>query len=271
MDKKIADILETQDYSMFKHLEGNRTDATIRGAKIIESIRKNGYILSPIAVNEHYEVIDGQGRLYALECEGLPVHYYIVPGAGIEDCIAMNIYGTKWKLIDYIDSYANRGFDSYMKLKLLIEQYSGFDLSLILTAATDIYGSNSIGYSLRDGTFELSDEAVEKAERRLKYCKKVYKIVSENIKGKKTYFYQALIFIFDQCEGDFDRDKVITKIELLCHQIPAIADIQSALKSISEIYNYKNRGERMYFDVEYDKFMSATVPGYNSRWSKAKK
>lgn len=271
MDKKVADILETRNYSMFKHLEGNRTDAKIRGAKIIESIRKNGYILSPIAVNERYEVIDGQGRLYALECEGLPVHYYIVPGAGIEDCIAMNIYGTKWKLIDYIDSYASRGRVSYMQLKVLIEQYSEFDLSVILTSVTDIYGSNNLICTLQEGTFELSFEAIKKAERRLKYCKRFYKIVNENVKGRKAYFYQALIFIFDQCAGDFDRDKIVTKIELLYHQIPAIADIQSALRSISEIYNYKNRGERMYFDVEYDKFMSATIPGYNSRWSKAKK
>lgn len=116
MDKQVGIIYETQDYSMFKHLEGNRTDAVARGAKIIKSIRENGYILSPIAINENAEVIDGQGRLYALECEALPVHYYVVPGAGIDECIAMNIYGTKWKMNDYIESYASRGKQPYKAL-----------------------------------------------------------------------------------------------------------------------------------------------------------
>lgn len=271
MDKQIGVIYETRDYFMFKHLEGNRTDAATRGAKIIESIRKNGYILAPIAVNENFEVIDGQGRLYALECEGLPVHYYIVPGAGIEDCIAMNIYGTKWKLIDYIKSYANRGYDSYVKLLELVNEYNCFETSLIITASTGTYSINNRNREIKDGEFDLTSENFERAKKRLDYCLKINAVVERNVKGNKTFFYKALVFLYDQCPAEFDRNKVLTKIELLYSQIPAIADIPGALKAISEIYNYKNRGEKMYFDVEYDKYMSATVPGYGSRWSKTKR
>lgn len=269
MDKQVGIIYETQDYSMFKHLEGNRTDAVARGAKIIKSIRKNGYILSPIAINENAEVIDGQGRLYALECEDLPVHYYVVPGAGIDECIAMNIYGTKWKMNDYIESYASRGKQPYIVLKCLMDKYKMFEFDTILTAATSRYGYYKKD-EIRNGMFEITEEEYAQTVARLDYCKKAYDAIHDKVDGRVSCIYRALIFLFDQCPGDFDRAKIITKMELLHSQIGAIADIQSALKTISEIYNYRSKAERMYFDVEYDKYMCANRPGYAGKWSKAK-
>lgn len=269
VNREVGKIYETQDYGMFKTLEGNRQDAQKRAGKIIESIRKNGYILSPICINEKNEVIDGQGRLFALECEGLPVHYYIAPGTGIDDCIAMNIYGTKWTMDDYITSFAERGNESYILLKQLKEKYDSFSTNIIIASVT---GKNSYAHNnrvaIQSGNFNMDEKDYEKAIERLDYISNIKELVRKEIKGRTDYFYYALLFIYDLCPGDFDRKKVINKIEMLYYQVPSIADTVSALKAISEIYNYKLRTDKMYFDVEYDKYMCENVPGYTSKWSR---
>lgn len=56
-------IYKTDDHTLFKKLEGNRDVRSVE--KIIKSIDNVGYVLSPILVNEKYEVIDGQNRLEA--------------------------------------------------------------------------------------------------------------------------------------------------------------------------------------------------------------
>ena len=82
----MKEILTTTDYSIFKTLEGNRAVKDHRVDKIVKSICNIGYVTSPILVNEKMEVIDGQGRLQALERLGMPVEYIIHEGVGIEEC-----------------------------------------------------------------------------------------------------------------------------------------------------------------------------------------
>ena len=77
-------IYRTTNYGMFRRLLGNRDVTEARISKIVNRIEENGYIESPIAINEKYEVIDGQGRLEALKRLKMPVDYYVVEGAGLK-------------------------------------------------------------------------------------------------------------------------------------------------------------------------------------------
>lgn len=95
-------ILQTMDYSKFKKLKGNRNVDPVRVQRIIQSIKKVGYITSPLIVNEDLEVIDGQGRLEALRILGLPVEYIVHENIGIDECISMNINQINWVDRDYI-------------------------------------------------------------------------------------------------------------------------------------------------------------------------
>ena len=151
-----------------------------------------------------------------------------------------------------------------------MKKYDEFEFDTILTAATSKYGYYKKD-EIKSGLFEISEEEYNTAVKRLDYCKKAYDALHDKVDGRISCIYRALIFLYDQCPGDFDKEKIITKLELLHSQIGAIADMQSALKTISEIYNYRSKTERMYFDVEYDKFMCANCPGYSGKWSKAKK
>ena len=95
-------ILETKDYSKFKVLDGNRAIRDRRVDAIVQSITEVGYVTSPILVNENMEVIDGQGRLAALERLNMPVEYIVQEGIGIEECRQMNIHQSNWTDYDYV-------------------------------------------------------------------------------------------------------------------------------------------------------------------------
>ena len=91
MNKKAINVMVTDEYDLFKTLEGNRRVLDLRARRIIRSIEKVGYVINPIIVNEKYEVIDGQGRLEALKRLNLPVYYIMIEGIGIEECRTLNI------------------------------------------------------------------------------------------------------------------------------------------------------------------------------------
>ena len=253
---EIGKIYETKDYAMFKTLEGNRTDGERRAKKIEESIKKNGYIMSPLAINEKNEVIDGQGRLIALKNLDLPVHYYYVVGAGIDDCIAMNIYGEKWKISDYIDSYANRGNDNYIRLKSLIQEFKIIPAGIVMKATNhksvhpDKTGVNK---AIMEGTYSLSKIDEVNARKALHLLIRAWESIKK-IQGRTDLTAGAFIWLVSYEKG-LDIEKLINRIELMACDIMPIAKTEMALKEFERIYNYKTRSEKKYFVTDYDKFM----------------
>ena len=115
-------VYVTKDYSIFKRLVGNRDIPETRISKIVESIQTIGWIHNPIIVNEKMEVIDGQGRLTALQRLKMPVEYIVAEGAGNKECIYMNMNMVNWKLPDFIKSYAEQGNENYQRLLGLMEK-----------------------------------------------------------------------------------------------------------------------------------------------------
>ncbi|MBQ1790336.1 MAG: ParB N-terminal domain-containing protein, partial [Oscillospiraceae bacterium] len=113
--EKVFDVYVSTDYDSFKVLDGNRDpEKNSRIKKIERSIDKVGFIEAPILVNEHYEVIDGQARLAVAKKHGYPIYFCILPGKGIEECIALNQSSTAWTIMDYIHSYAAQGNENYI-------------------------------------------------------------------------------------------------------------------------------------------------------------
>lgn len=169
MDKTIGKIYITDDYDKFKKLTGNRD---VKGTKkIVASIKSVGYVLSPILVNENFEVVDGQNRLEALKQLELSVPYIIQNGIGIEECRHLNIGQSNWNTTQFIRSYAESGNESYIRLLDLINDFSKqFSVEGVLTVALPrlIKISGGATYKeVRDGDVHISEEQYETARRRL--------------------------------------------------------------------------------------------------------
>lgn len=165
MGKMYKTIYETTDYSKFKKLHANRDPKTAQ--RIIKSINQVGYVLSPILVNEKFEVIDGQNRLEALKELNMPVHYMIQNGIGIKECRAMNTGQSNWTTLQYVESYAESGDESYIRLWRLMQDF-GKKLTtegvLFFTYPRLIpLSGGGIPYTLlKQGELELSQEEYER-------------------------------------------------------------------------------------------------------------
>ncbi len=101
-------MAKTTDYEKFKLLDFNRKKLDRNHInKIKESITKNGYIGSPILVNEDFEIYDGQHRFMALKEMGLEIPYKIID-VEYNSIIDLNITQKKWTLEDYVNYYSEK-------------------------------------------------------------------------------------------------------------------------------------------------------------------
>lgn len=240
-------IKSTMNYSIFKKLEGNRPVVNRRVNKIIASIQNVGYITSPLIVNEKMEVIDGQGRLEALEQLKMPVEYIVHPGIGINECIAMNINQGNWSLKDYIESYATRGNKSYQRLEQLIKEYPLANLDVIATAALRI--NKITGTMVKDGSLVLTEEQYDKAIERLNYAYEIFDLVDKTaVRGGILNLIQVILYCYDYEEMDLKRLKEqVTKNIYLCRPWN---NIDTCFNEIEELYN-RNISKKVYFYTLY--------------------
>ena len=214
-------------------------------------------------------MVDGGARLIALMSLGMPVDYYIAPGATIKDCIAMNIYGTKWTVLDYINSYADLGYDDYTILKNVIQKWQkDFHITVIIAIMTGKY-SNSQVPAIKSGRFKLEPGTLDSSDDIFKNLLKVKKSLRW-MKGNIDKYLIGYQFVSERVKG-VDINKLLNRIEVMSGQLRPAVDIPSALQSLSEIYNWKLQPEnRMYFDKEYDQYLCKYTAGYRKRWSEKK-
>lgn len=268
---EVGKVYKTNDLSIFKTLEGNRSVEDARVKKIYNSMVKNGYVHSPIIVNENMEVIDGQGRLQALRALGLPVEYVVFKGMTVKDCIVLNVYNTSWTLMDYVESYASQGNRNYQFLLHLAKRHSEFPIGVCLCAVTGNNGNGGQSSSdIKDGSFECTGEQYEKADELLTYAKRFLKTIKNFRKGNTSYIANAIMFAYQlEC---VDKEKLVKKFELYygMEDIPQFVDVAGALKILTIIYNRRNQKDKIYFEVEYDKYLSGKLRWYTARWGKTR-
>ena len=230
--EKRVDVYTTKNYAQFKKLLGNREVTPKRIDKIIKSIESVGYVTNPIIVNERMEIIDGQGRYEALKQLGMPIDYIVVKGVGVEACLNMNIYQEKWKIADYIDSYAERGDENYIKLKQLLKEYPLFGLSVIATAINSVSKYNAS--AIKNGTLIITDEDYIKAIDNLDFIKELVPF-AKRCNGKLEPFFQAVLYIEDM--AGVDKNRLIQKIKENIGIMNNWSDVGTAIQSIEEVYN----------------------------------
>ena len=191
----------THDYSLFTRLEGNRAVVASRVSKILKSVTDYGYIFNPIVVNESYQIIDGQGRFEALRAMDLPIDFVIAPGAGLEECIALNSSTTSWTLPDYIDSYCELGNANYIRMKKLISIFPDLPLRVIVPITFGIasFPTNDI----KSGHLNISEDQLASVTSDLKLISSVYPALKKISNGPGYYPY-AIAFA-RHCGASDDR------------------------------------------------------------------
>lgn len=254
------DIKKTNDYSQFKKLNGNRKVLEPRVRKIMKSIEKVGYIPTAITVNEKLEVIDGQGRLEALRRLELPVYYNVVPGIGIEECIAMNINQGNWTKADYIDSYADLGDENYIRLRDLLQNSGNlFCDKVILYAAT---GKTETINSIKNGSFECSKADYDRAVRTLKWLTSFKDLFSKKM-GHTEFYFMAVIFCY-WC-NDIDEKRLYSKISAMRASLIPVTNMQQAFQQIENVYNHRLT-TKVHIEDRYRLYLEGKYSWYSGKY-----
>lgn len=233
-------VYTTKEYSIFKRLVGNRDIPESRISKIVESIQTIGWVHNPIIVNEKMEVIDGQGRLTALQRLGMAVEYVIAEGAGNKECIYMNMNMVNWKLPDFIKSYAEQGNANYQRLLALMEKYAGGNLDIISTAVYRV--SKSKHRDIKQGTLQLTQEQYDAAIPRLEYIKPLLEQLDANkLPGSLVTLMQTVIYYFDYPE--VDKKRLAYSVEkYIYNATPWVLNVDCE-REVENVYNYNMKLE----------------------------
>ena len=237
-------IYTTKNYDQFRKMIDNREVKTRTTNKIIESIKRVGYITNPIICNERYQIIDGQNRFEALKALDMPIDYIIEEGLTIEHCRALNINQSNWSTMDWIKSYADGGNVNYKYLLNLIDAYSDMKMRVIIFAIT---GALINGAEVKKGEIECSPQQYAEAIKKLDWLRGVIKPLS-NIDGNRWAIECAALWAYS--DPDVDNANLVDAISKNYGIASSVSTIESALEQLEIIYNYRRRN-KAYIKTNY--------------------
>lgn len=254
-DKQIGVVYETTNFDQFKCLDGNRNVDI--PANLFNSMRDAGYKGAPIVVNEFMEVIDGQNRISICKQLDIPVQYTIVSGLRIDDCVRLNATAHNWKLIDYIRSYAKRGFVNYIELLKLLEEYVEKNkiTDRVVISVYQGYMSSTNNKSITEGKLDGIGES--NARKILEFLKC---FDATHVQGIRSYLYNGLMAFYYM--DKIDNSIMIRQYEKYGREISSVSTIEDAVHQLEYVYN-KNR-KKTYIVDEYRKMATdrcAAIPG----------
>lgn len=159
-DKVYGYIYVTKDYNKFKYIKGNR-NINISNKNKLENSMSEKQLVTPILVNENFEVIDGQHRLTVCKEKGLPVYYHIEKGYDINDVKRANIVSRTWKMDDYLNMFVENGEEEYINFKEIVDAYGLTVKSLMVICATlNNKPLKEIEYKFKQGELEFDYNGV---------------------------------------------------------------------------------------------------------------
>ena len=142
----------TKEYGLFNLLNCNREINQTNVNNIKKSILESGYCkCNEVIVDEMWNVIDGHHTFTACKELGMGIRFKMIEGLDVSSIMALNSNQRNWSNIDFIKSYANRGFESYKMLLEAIEKNKDITLSYILILMFD-KRDNTLDNTIKNGT-----------------------------------------------------------------------------------------------------------------------
>lgn len=227
----------TTDYSKFQKIGTNRTLRKSNLKGIEKSMIENGLLVDPIKVNEKWEVVDGQHRLYLAQKLGLGIYYLQIKGIGKKEMIIMNSDLEAWKTQNFLEHYVAEKLNSYIKLKKFRDEYPMFSLTdSCVFLADGLQGWK--GDKFRKGEFVAGSlrKARELAEEIVK-LKRVFP------KGYKRGVFVRTLLQVNRSQPNFSLEDFVRKAMIVPTEYFQIqGDRKGTKRMIEDIYNYKRRG-----------------------------
>ncbi len=224
------------DYNKFKPLIGNREVSRDRVNALKDSMRIKT-LLTPITVNENYEIVDGQHRFQALKELNKPINYIIQSGVGIKDAIRMNQNVKTWALKDYANTHLTSKNKDYIIFNQFKSKYK-FGFNECLTLLTGSPYSHELA-RFRNGELKITKlkEATHKAEL-------IWSLSELFPSGfRRRVFVYAMIHVLNN--PSFNFNEFLVRLKRKPEDLKIRTTKQETLVDIENIYN-KNRTNKVW-------------------------
>lgn len=209
------EILSTTNYGLFKILEGNRQVIPMHVKRLKRSFQDNGFLLSPILVNQHHEIIDGQNRFSALVELSLPVYYIKVYNYGLEEVKILNANHAKWKNSDYLGSFVESGSLPYVQFKKFQEDFPAFNFTTCVKILSGVRSNKSEqleGVRGRVKDFEHGEFEIPNLRKSYATANKLMQIKPFFPKFNDNRFIVTMLGMFENV--NYDHNEFLKKLKI---------------------------------------------------------
>ena len=245
MKKKIGDIWEETDYSVFRKLVGNRPVDKKRRDNLIKSISIKD-ILNPILVTnligtEGLFIIEGQGRYEARRFLKKPIQYIQVQGLTIEDCKLLNAYNEKWKRVDHMNSGAETGNPDFIRLQATVSA-TGIALNTVMRIAG--HSPSAMEKGLRNGDLVFTEEDAKRVVKIDNEVMAIWKTIGGGERKPNDLFYGAVKVMMDS--PDYNRRRFLKNCERT--DVKRMGTLKEQLQEFSRVQNLAKRSAPVHFE-----------------------
>lgn len=246
-DRVVTEILSSYNYEQFTSLEGNRTVNKSNLMRITQSMKEK-HLISPVMVNEKFEIIDGQHRFNASKELGLPIYYYVVKGMTLLDVQRMNAVSKNWNFVDFLESYCELGYPEYLKVRRFRQDFPDFGIkaSMSILSLKLSHSHLSKKISSKDGKNSLAKHSFSDGSFECVNIKRSYELASQLMQLKqitdlynKSNFVSAFIQVSRKKDFEFKNFKY--KAQRFPSKFYDCTTTQNFVAMFEELYNYKNR------------------------------
>ena len=224
-------VKETKNYEMFSSVTGNRPTNELHLKRLKASMEEE-LLVSPIIVNEHHEVIDGQHRLRVSKELKLPVRYIVCEGYGLPQVQRLNQNSKDWRTIDFVSGYAELGNKEF---DYLLNFYKSSKLTLT-TCVTLLSNSGSSTNEIRNGVWKAKHK-----NRAIAIQEWINNIKPYYDGVERRSFVLALMHLYKN--QDFNFMQLMTKLNIQRTALVNCVDTDAYITLLESIYNYKSRNK----------------------------
>lgn len=239
-------VYMTDDYKLFKLVDGNRAINKNKIDKIVKEIKSGNDVLdeSPILVTENknrLEIKDGQHPFKVAEQLKRPVHYIIKKEAmSIYNVARVNSNTEKWSGKDFINAYSQAGNPHYIQLGKFHKKYKiAISTCLVMLTA---------GIQKRENADERLSDLFQQGKFEVKTYKDAVNLaeICKSFEGFKHWndrcFVVAIAKILQA--GKCEMDRMMDKFRKNPAALEKHPDIKGYLNNLQAIYNSGTHSQR---------------------------
>lgn len=240
-------VLSTNNYEIFKRVDGNRGLNQRNFNKLINSMKEE-QLKIPIIVNEKYEIIDGQHRFEAAKFLGLPIYFIIIKGYGLSQVKRANIVSSNWTKKDFLEMFITEGKEIYSEFKNICDRYDiSIGILIKLFAKVQEKQSIKVSHDFEDGNLVLDGK-----EKVIEFLDALEKF--NNFKHyKDTQFVTAFMRLYFRTE--YSQNKMEGRIKKHFAILEKCNTVDEYLELLcNRLYSYGRTEKPIYYSSSSKKF-----------------